>query len=254
MVATKSSVSSHAMFFRLALTSALMLASLIGLSALTASQARADEVVVLADDELPNESVTPILDSPYAVQEKSLKFTKRWQAQLGTGWLMDEPFYQNMFGDVRMLYHWSESSGLGLRYMNFPKGVSTYGQQFTSLNFDYGHGPETGYGFIYENRFIYGKFSFSKATVLPITIQTSWELGMIQYGSKSLPYGGVGVGNSVFFNTKWGLSLTVKFLARQAFDSLSQSLRTRATPPQDSDFTIKNSFSTGLDLGLIYLM
>jgi hypothetical protein len=231
---------------------ALSLLSLI--SILCFSMAHADEVVVLADDELPNESVTPILDSPYAVQEKVLKFTKRWQAQAGTGWLLDEPFYQNMFGDVRMLYNWSEGSGIGLRYMNFPKGVSTYGSQFSSLNFDYGHGPERGYGLVYENRFIYGKFSFSKANVLPITIQTSWELGMIQYGSKSLPYGGVGVGNSVFFNTKWGVSLTVKFLARQAFDSLSQSLRTRTTPLQDNDFTVKNSFSTGLDLGLIYLM
>jgi outer membrane beta-barrel protein len=213
------------------------------------------EVVTLADDELPNESVVPILDSPYAVQKRNLTFIGRWQGQFGTGWLLDEPFYQNMYLDGRVLYHWNETSGLGLRYMKWSKGVSSYGQQFTTLNFSYGHGPETGYGLVYENRFIYGKFSFSKNMVLPITMQSAWELGMIQYGTKSLPYGSVGLGNSVFFNTHFGVTLNVKFMVRQAFDPLSQNIGAQATtPPAEGDFTAKNRLGTGLDLGLIYLL
>jgi len=212
------------------------------------------ESVSLSDNELPNESVVPILDSPLAVQARALTFTDRWGGQVGTGWLLDEPFYQNLYMEGRIAYNWNEVSGVALKFMNWAKGVSTYGQQFTSLNFNYGHGPESGYGFVYENRFLYGKVSFAKNIVLPVSMASTFDLGMIQYGSKSLPYAGVGLGNSVYFNKNLGLTLGVKFLFRQAYDPLSQSLRTQAVPPTDSDFTTKTRYSTGLDLGLIYLL
>ncbi len=212
------------------------------------------ETVSLTDDELPNESVVPILDSPLAVQSRALTFSQRWAGQFGTGWLLDEPFYQNLYIEGRIGYHWNETSGIALKFMNWSKGVSNYGQQFTSLNFSYAHGPETGYGFVYENRFIYGKVSFAKNIVLPVSMSSSYDLGMIQYGSKSLPFGGIGLNNSVYFNKNLGVTLGVKFLIRQAFDPLSQSLRNQATPPTDGDFTAKTRYSTGLDLGLIYLL
>lgn len=212
------------------------------------------ETIALTDDELPNESVVPTLDSPLAVKNRTLSFSKRWSGQAGTGWLLDEPFYQNLYFEGRLGYHWNETSGIAFKFMSWSKGVSTYGQQFTSLNFNYAHGPESGFGASYENRFIYGKVSFAKDLVLPVSMSSTYDLGMIQYGSKSLPYAGVGLGNSIYVNQSLGLTLGVKFLIRQAFDPLSQSLRTQATPPTDGDFKSVIRYSTSLDLGLIYLL
>jgi hypothetical protein len=162
---------------------------------------------------------------------------------------------------VRATYNWSETSGLGFRYLTWGRGVSDYGKQFSALNFMYGHGPETGYGFSYENRFIYGKVSFDKHTILPISFQSQFELGGIQYGARTLPFVSVGVGNNLFFTPNLGVNAMVRFMVRQAFDSMSQPLDyggSRPSPigtaaPAEGDFSTVTRFGTGLDFGMIFL-
>lgn len=212
-------------------------------------------------EELPSESVVPALDSPRAVQSRLLTYSKRWGFDLGAGWLLDEPFYTNQFFSMRAMYNWSETSGFGFKYFTLGRGVSDYGKQFSALNFLYGHGPETGYAFSYESRFIYGKVSFGKHTILPISFQSQFDLGTIQYGARNLPYLSAGVGNNLFFTPNVGINLMVRFMVRQAFDSLSQPLDyggSRPSPtgtavPSESDFTTVTRFGTGLDFGMIFL-
>jgi outer membrane beta-barrel protein len=210
-------------------------------------------------EELPSESVTPALDSPVAVQNRSLSFTKRWQADFGAGWILDEPFYQNQFFGFRVTYNWNEVSGIGFRYRSFARGISDYGNQFQTQtnaapNFGYSRGPELGYGLSYENRFIYGKVSFGKNAILPLSFLSQFDLEMIQYGTKLLPCLSAGVGNNLFFNDHFGVSLMVRFMMRQAVDPLSQTIVNFPNPaPTEGQFTSTTRFSTGLDFGAIYL-
>ena len=44
------------------------------------------------DEELPTEAVYPRLDTPKAVLNRKLSYENRFQADLATGWLLDEPF------------------------------------------------------------------------------------------------------------------------------------------------------------------
>jgi outer membrane beta-barrel protein len=216
--------------------------------------ARAD-VVSIPLEELPSESVTPALDSPRAVEQRLLPWTRRWDAEVGTGWILDEPFYQNEFFGARVMYNWNEVSGIGFRYLSWAQGLSDYGSQImqnNQLNFNYGRGPEKGYALSYENRFIYGKISMAKHVILPVTIQGQFDAGVIQYGSKSFPFLTAGVGNKVFFTPHFGVDLTVKFLLRQAPDPVSQNLKPPSMPAE-GDFSTKTRLSSGLDLSLIYL-
>ena len=79
-------------------------------------------------EELPSESVIPIFDSPKAVINRLVTFQKKIELNSGIGFLLDEPFYQNSFGNFAALYNLDETHGFGLRYMMFMTGVSDNGK------------------------------------------------------------------------------------------------------------------------------
>jgi hypothetical protein len=205
-------------------------------------------------DELPSESTIPILDTPHAVLNRKVNFERKLQLNAGIGFLLDETFYENSYGNFAAQFNINETHGVGVRYMNFLNGISDKATQFNQLNFAYAKGPNVGYGLFYENRFLYGKVSFGKETIMPVTFQYQIHLGQIKYGSRSLPYYGFSYGNSLYVTKNWGLHLTVSGMMRTAIDALSQDIRKdSATHPQESDFSTVTRTGTALDVEAIYL-
>lgn len=218
--------------------------------------------VFFPEDEIPSESVIPLLDSPKATLNRTVEFTKKWESKLTYGFLLDEPFYQNSFLSLLIGYSWSESSGLSLGFMKWGQGLSDYSKQFegtaNNLKFDRARGPDLGYYLSYDYRFFYGKVSFSRTTVIPTIMSANLDGGMIRYGSRQLPFFGGGISNSWYFTTvrnkpHWGLNLSVKIYARNAMDPLSKDLKGASAAPSESEFGTVTRISTLLNLGAQYL-
>ena len=215
------------------------------------------EEVAIPDSELSKEVSYPLLDTPKAVVNRTLTFKNRVEVEFGPSWILDEPFYHNQSLDLGVFFHWSEFSGLGLRYMNWSKGLSEYAKQFGTgsnpLDLNRSNGPESGYSAEYEYRMFYGKISVGKEAVFPISIRAIGEVGMINYGVKTLPFLAIGIGNRFFFNKNWGVNVDMKIMYRDAIDPVSQNLTNSGTIPDRGDFADKYRINTGLNLGVLYL-
>lgn len=221
-----------------------------------------DELPVFqfSEQELPKEAVMPKLDTPRAVLNRKHSYSRRFQADLGAGWLLDEAFYNNLFTQVQSSYHWSEESGIGARYLVFGSGLTEYGKQFESSvsygppEFSRAAGPSQGWSLFYERRSMYGKMSFSKRNVKTSYIGWDAYAGMIKYGSRQLPFLGASLINRFYFNNSWALNLNVRGGVRQAVDPLSlDGLRTSSARPSEGDFKTTTKVSLMLDFGINYL-
>jgi hypothetical protein len=243
------------------------------LSVIMLSQARAQEsevtegkyetpaptVLQFSEDELPREAVLPKLDSPKAVLSRKLSYEKRWQADLGAGWLLDEAFYNNQYVVVQGSYSWNEPSGVGVRYLMFGSGLSDYGKQFESdpnsappPDFDRTVGPKNGWMAFYERRMMYGKLSVSKWNVIPAFLTWNIEAGMLKYGARQLPIVGGSLSNRFFLKPQFALGFGIHAYVRQLVDPLSADLR--YTPaPAEGEFKTNTKFSMAMDFGMSYL-
>lgn len=208
-------------------------------------------------EELPNESFPPQLDSPQAVVTRVVTFKNRWEPQLSYGFLLDEPFYQSSYVAAGLSYSWTEFDSVTVRGLSWSKGISDYANQFSkttaNLQFTRSSGPEMGLLASYNSRILYGKLSFSKGIVRPATLAVVYEAGMIRYGSRNLPLVGIGILNGIYFTKNWSFDIGLRLFLRTALDPLSADLRSASPAPSESSFGNKLRLSTSLDLGVKYL-
>ena len=208
-------------------------------------------------EELPNEAFPPKLDSPQAVITRIVTYENRFEPQVSYGFLLDEPFYQSTYLAAGLSYSWSEFDSATLRFLSWGKGLTDYANQFSktaaNLQFDRASGPESGVTLAYNNRILYGKISFSKGVVRPAALAIAYEVGMIKYGSKTLPLIGVGVLNDVYLTKSLSFDIGLRLFYRTYLDPLSADLRSASPVPSESSFGSKARISTSLDFGLKYL-
>lgn len=206
-------------------------------------------------EELSADSLIPVLDSPLAVMSRKLSYQKKVEASLYGGWMLDEPFYKNQYLGFSVMYSTDEYTGYGLTYKKWSTGLSSYSNQFkdaNSLNIDYGYGPEMAAAFLYERRSFYGKISFSKGYVMPVSIGSQFEAGAIKYGSRMLPMVSVSLCHKVYFTNNSGVQTNLRLAIHQALDPLSVDLKA-TTRPSEGDFATTTDTSTLLDLAYVYL-
>ena len=232
----------------------LLLASIF--VCLLASTAGAVEVS-FPEEELPSEVVTPILDSRDAVRSRLVAMTGRFDVSLLTGWILDEPFYNNQYLSVSSVYHFNEGWGLGFEYLKFTSGPSSYGDQFkgSTQKLDFSRAPQVKsvMGLMLQKYFLYGKISWSKDTVTPIAAYFAADLTMADYGTKNLPWFSLGAGQKIFFGRNWGAEISLKAMVRQQINPLSQELSLNSTPaPNTSTFTTKTKIGEDLQIKGFY--
>jgi outer membrane beta-barrel protein len=201
------------------------------------------QTIYIPDEELPSEAISPRLDSPSAVIDRRVQLQRRWEMQIKAGILLDEVIYEPSYYGIGLAYHSSEVSGWGLFYQKFGSGITDTASAFestsASLKFDRAPaGPNDGYGLSYFHRFFYGKISITQASTLPLIFQSQFDLGVIRYGSKPLPFVTAGIGPSLYLDSNWALDFQARTIMRQAPDPLSQSLRSASPIPNESSFDV----------------
>jgi len=213
--------------------------------------------VEFAQDDLPTESVIPVLDSNMAVKKKLIPFSHRFELGLTYGSIIDEMFFNNTLLGIQASYYLSEDQGLGIKYQSRMSGLSTYSDQFSQssqhLQFSEAPEPTTIITANYHWTFLYGKVSFGKTTILPTTLYLDADLGMNKFGGQDLPYSAIGMGQKFFIQKHWGVFLTYRIMLYQIIDPVSAKISSSAPTPSESDFDKKIQVSQGIDLGLSYL-
>lgn len=214
-------------------------------------------VIEFEADEIPSESVLPVLDSNMAVKKKQIPLNGRLELGFLYGSVIDEMFYNNLIWGLQFLYNIDDESAVGLKYGDHLNGKSSYAEQFEStsarLNFDKAPAPGRFITASYRWTFLYGKMSLSKNLVLPTLFSTESDLGILQVGGQNLPYGAVGVTHKMVIKKQWGIGLSYRLLVYQTLNPVSVSIRNSSPTPQESDFEKKLQISQSLDLALSYL-
>lgn len=205
-------------------------------------------------DELPSESVEPVLDSPKAVFNKRQTFAKKFEVGFVPGWNLSEPFFSNLYLGFSAVYNTSEENGFGLKYQKWNPGYSTYASQFTLLDFGRAPAPSQLMSLSYEHRPLYGKVSLGKETVTPFLLYFAFDLGYLDYLTRKLPSFGLGLGQKIYFSRNVGFGFGLNLRMQQVVDTLSANLRTATgTVPTAADFNTKVQVGMDLDFKLLWL-
>ncbi|WP_374073656.1 outer membrane beta-barrel domain-containing protein [Bdellovibrio bacteriovorus] len=215
------------------------------------------EVIQIEADELPTESVIPLLDSNMAVKNRSIPFTGRLELGFMTGTVIDEMFFNNTLWGIQLFYYFNEDSAWGLKYADRLKGLSSYSEQFQStsaqLDFQKAPSPSTVIAASYRWSFLYGKMSLSKETVVPTVFSIEADLGVHKIGTQNLPWTSAGISHKVFVKKHIGVGLSYRLLLYQTLDPVSADVGSAAPTPSESDFDKKIQISQSLDVAVTYL-
>lgn len=227
------------------------------LSIIFATLASRAEVIQIEADELPAESVIPILDSNMAVKNRSIPFSGRLEIGVMTGSVIDEMFFNNTLWGLQLFYYYNEDSAWGIKYANRLNGISSYSEQFQNtsaqLDFQKAPTPSTIMTASYRWSFLYGKMSVSKDTVVPTVLSTETDIGVHKMGSQNLPWTSFGISHKVFIKKHVGIGLSYRLLIYQTLDPASADLGSSAPTPSESDFDKKIQISQSLDAALTYI-
>ncbi|MES3038224.1 MAG: hypothetical protein V4736_09990 [Bdellovibrionota bacterium] len=163
-------------------------------------------------EELPSEVVTPLVDSPNAVESKLIRFKDRNEGALYIASQLDEAFYSGLLYGFRYTRHISEKWGFGLLYEMKNAGTSSNADSLSAEpnvrpNFDRAPQLKNRYALTSVYRFIYGKVSFGKEIVKPISSFARVDLGMGNYDGENLPYFIGSLNSQLFFTPKDAFTL-----------------------------------------------
>ncbi len=226
-----------------------------------AASAAFAEVVEFSEDELATESVMPVFDRSEIVRNRSIPMTKRLEAGLDVGWALTEAIYGAYNLGANITYHLNEERGINLHYTSYLPGVSTYADQlYGQYGLDYSRAPapKSSYFLNYELKMYYGKMSFSKETVLNLSLYSLLGAGMVNYAHKSYPSINIGLGQRFYFTKKFALRFDMKLQYNNATvpvlnHTSARSLLKNYPVPSADDFSERYQLFTFLDGGFVWL-
>ena len=209
---------------------------------------------VVDDDELPSESVIPITDNSSSVLSKRVTFAKRFQIDLGTGSVLDEPLINSSYFVFRGSYYTAEEYSFGLGGRSRFGGKTTYSQQLNEgtaqLEFERAPAPTESYFVSFGYNFYYGKLSLGKSLVIPASTKLDTDFGMQTFGSSSKPFLQSAVTQSFYLNRHISIGLSIGLSLAQTYDSTSVNIRSTQPVPSESAFSTKMQTNQYLSLNL----
>lgn len=210
--------------------------------------------IVFSPDVLPTETVFPDLDSRDMVKNRRLNHEKRFELKTDLMWVLDELFQDGQLYGINLYYHANNDLGYGIKYYAYSNKLNDYGDTFQSrgANLKDAPQPKSIYAFSVVNRILYGKISISQDTVIPLTFDVQYDLGMNQYGKSSLPYAAIGGSHKLYFDKHWVLDLGYFLQIHQVINPVSENIRTSPVP-EESAFEKKVQLSQSLVIGFGYL-
>ena len=209
---------------------------------------------VVDDDELPSESVIPITDNNSSVLNKKIKFAKRFQVDLNTGSVLDEPLVNASYFLFRGSYYTTEEYSFGLGIRSRFGGKTTYSEQLyqgtAQLEFDRAPSPTQSHFVSFGYNFYYGKISLGKNVVVPASTKLDTDFGMQTFGTSTKPFLQTAVTQSFYINTHISVGLSIGLSLAQTYDSTSVNIRLTQPIPSESSFASKMQTNQYLSLNL----
>lgn len=219
--------------------------------------ALSQEELSLPENELPSESVQPILDNPTAVLNRILKKSKKINLGITLGTQIDEMFYNAKYLGAEFKFNKSEVTSWGFRFDQWFGGPTSYSESFAAdvsqLQFQLAPAKEMSFYFIYSWDLYYGKISISKERTNPIFFAWVAMAGLQKYGTEYLPAAQGGV-DFRLYNEK-NMALTLKYLIDfyQKYDPTSVNVRKSQGTPSADSFQKKLAFGQVVELGLSWM-
>lgn len=214
--------------------------------------------VVVGDEELPSESVTPITDNTSSVLNKKVRFAKKFQLDLYTGSVLDEPIVNASYFLFRASYYTNEEYSFGLGIRTRFGGRTTYSDQLyagtAQLDFDRAPAPTTGQFVSFGYNFYYGKISLGKNAVIPASTKLESDFGLQSFGSSSKPFLQSAVNQSFFIGSHLSLGFSIGLSMAQVADPTSVNVRSSQPIPNESSFANKIQFNQFLSVNLNALL
>lgn len=237
-----------------------LLSILILIPALRAHAVR----VEFPEEELAQESVYPVFDTPTAVKKKNVLTEKHFEVGLFAGWTLNDAIVEPLNFGGRGVYHLTDTSAIELFFTTFSSKLSTYGQQLQQgagfgLNF-IDQVPKPSYAFLgsYQITPYYGKISLTKQTVWNIMIYGTAGVGLVMFntddlvnaqwnGSDSSLAFSAGLGLKIYFTKKLSLISDLRYLFYQGPNPIYKG----TTTPVFEEHSVLNSVIT---VGLGYIL
>lgn len=221
------------------------------------AQSDKKNITVIFED-LPEETVVPILDDPKAIRSKLVSVKSRWFVDIDGLFDLDEPFQNNLGAGLAIGYFYDDQNAWGFRLNKHFAGLRDYGQQFeaSSSQLRFNRAPFADYEALlqYDMQLLYGKISFSKEVVMPVSGRFGSWLGMGKFtDERTLFSSGAFARASLFFTSKMALGITFRGMLKQIPNVLSVGIRQTDSIPSMSSFSDRWDFSYHLDIGISYL-
>lgn len=214
--------------------------------------------IVVGDDELPSESVTPNTDNSSSVLNKKVKFTKRFQLDVNTGSVLDEAIVNSNYFLVRGSYFTNEEYSFGVGLRTRFGGRTTYSDQLyagsAQLDFDRAPAPTSAHFVSFGYGFYYGKISLGKNMVIPASTKLESDFGLQTFGSTSKPFLQTAVNQSFFANKHLALGFSIGLSLAQVADPTSVNVRSTQPIPTESSFSNKIQFNQFMSVNLSLLL
>ncbi|MGZ3692255.1 MAG: outer membrane beta-barrel domain-containing protein [Pseudobdellovibrio sp.] len=220
-------------------------------------ESQAEEINV-PTDELARDSVYPIFDDNVSVKNRNVKDSGAFDVGIFGGMAITEPVYNASKIGFAFNYHFSEVHSLGIIYAQNSVGLSKDAQGLKDdFGLDFTRAPYPVYSILgdYNYKLYYGKLSVTKNGVINTSIYYSGAAGLIKYIHKSYPTIAVGVGERFYLTNNFALKVDLRLFANEAPSPFkSGALRTGVDPvPSYDSFADKLTFTTNLELGILYL-
>lgn len=214
--------------------------------------------VVVDEDEFPSESVTPVTDNNASIINKKIKFSKRFQLDINTGSVLDEPIVNANYFLFRASYYTDEEYSFGIGSRTRFGDRTTYSEQLyrgsAQLEFNRAPSPTQSHFLSLGYNFYYGKISLSKKIVTPATTKLEVDFGMQSFGASNLPFLQSAINQSFFINKHLSFGVIIGLSMAQILDPTSVNIRSTQPQPSASSFANKIQFNQylSLNVGMIF--
>lgn len=181
------------------------------------------------DSELAQESVLPKFEDPEPVKSRNVETAGKIEPSLFIGWTLNDAFVEPLSIGGLLTYHFNEIHAAQLFGIKFSEDKNEYPDQIlaeTNGAADIRNTvaiPKPAYLLAYQWTPFYGKISFTKQSVVNLSIYGDLGLGQIQIDEDSEFAYSFGVGTKLYFGSRFNVRVDYRFLLYNARNQIDAS-------------------------------
>lgn len=218
------------------------------------------EQIQFPDEELATESVLPLFDQPQAVKNRLVNLANRFEFGVGGSYDLTEPFFKPYAINVNATYNFTEEHGLNIFYNYYLGGNTSYVDQlnsiqYTSSQFNLQNAPAPAYQLLlnYQYTAFYGKLSFTKDTVMNLSLFGFVGGGAFKIGDAMNPTLDVGLGQKFYFTPRSALRFDLRFNFYQGPDIVTGNIPATGGAVSAANFSQRLFIGSLLSASYVYL-